>query len=732
MLVPVPLAVSLLLLCLSAPGLAAQRSAEAVRLADGERVRLDGLLDEALWQRIEPIDGFLQREPVEGGTPTERTEVRIAYDADNLYLGVVLHDSDPAGILGHQKQRDAGLGTDDRFMWILDTFRDGRTGYFFEINPAGLMGDGLLRTGGGVNKAWNGIWAVKVARGDWGWSAEIRIPFRTLNFDPNSERWGINFQRTVRRRNEEIIWSGHRRNQELSNPAHAGVLTGLRGLSQGLGLEVKPYAVASGRSVGPAGSAWDTPADVGFDASYSITPGLRASLSVNTDFAEAEVDQRRVNLTRFSLRFPEQRDFFLEGSGVFAFAPNNGVEPYFSRRIGLAGGTPVPVRYGARLTGQAGAYDLGLLQVRTGAAGALPGERFTVGRVVRNLYRQSSAGLIVTRRETDAAGPDSVALAAHTVGADLELYTSRFMGDRNLRFQAFYVLHDDPGVPGTPGSGWRDRSAHGLRLSYPNDLWSAHVSYRELGERFDPAVGFTPRRGFRRVQPSVQYAPRPAWLPSVRQLEFGARAEWLGDLSGRLQTGSLAATLLGARFRSGDGVSLEYEHSFEVIDFHFRLHPDTALGALVPAGDYDFGRWQLGGSTAGRRLLSGSASVSHGGFWSGGRTQYAGSLTARPRPGVSLSGGMERNELRLPAGGFATHVLSVGGGWHFTPALSLTSTAQYDDVSDLVGLNTRFRWIVRPGSDLFIVYGHNWRSLEERYQTQGRSATTKLTYTHRF
>ena len=249
----------------------------------------------------------------------------------------MLYD-DPDGILAFQMRRDGFLSTDDRFMWILDTFGDGRTGYFFETNAAGVMGDALISGGGGRGgggRAWDGIWRVQTEIRPDGWSLEIQIPFHMLNFDPTSDAWGINFQRTIRRRNEEILWRGYRRNQNLRDPVHAGRLTGLQGMSQGIGLEAVPYAVTNWKNVPEEPDPTTYPSDIGLDINYNVTPSLRAGVSVNTDFAEAEVDQRRLNLTRFPLRFPEQRDFFLEGSGVFNFAPGNGAEPYFSRRIGL-------------------------------------------------------------------------------------------------------------------------------------------------------------------------------------------------------------------------------------------------------------------------------------------------------------------------------------------------------------------------------------------------------------
>ena len=275
----------------------------ALQLEGGAGIDVDGRLDEEAWERAIPITDFTQQEPVEGGTPSERTVIRVVYDKDALYIGAILYD-EPEGILAFQKRRDGFLSTDDRFMWILDTFQDGRTGYFFETNAAGVMGDALIaRAGrrGGGGRAWDGIWEVHTFIRTDGWSLEIRIPFRTLNFDPASNTWGINFQRTIRRRNEEIMWRGYRRNQSLREPIHAGRLTGLQGMSQGIGLEAVPYAVTNWKNVSEEVDATTHPSDLGIDVNYNLTPGLRAGVSVNTDFAEVEVDQRRLNLTRFPI-----------------------------------------------------------------------------------------------------------------------------------------------------------------------------------------------------------------------------------------------------------------------------------------------------------------------------------------------------------------------------------------------------------------------------------------------
>lgn len=761
-----PLAAVLTVLVLLVPGAlsaqgadgetAVKATVEALRLAEDDRIDLNGVVDEAFWRRMTPASGFLQEDPDEGAPATEDTEVFVAYDDNNFYLGVVLHDRDPSGILAYQKERDGFLFTDDSFAWILDTFLDGRTGYYFEVNPAGLMGDGLIGGGGGggrggsggggfggfgINKSWDGIWEARVARGDYGWSVEVRIPFSTLNFNPTQDTWGINFQRSIRRKNEDTRWTGYRRNQVFTRPVHAGQVTGLQGMSQGTGLEVVPYGLAGVDHVPTNADPTHTKLDAGFDLSYNITSSLRAALTVNTDFAEVEVDQRRVNLTRFPLFFPERRDFFLEGSGVFSFSPSSGVTPYFSRNIGLAAGEPVPITYGLRLGGQAGRYEVGLVQVHTTDnlvvsadldSTFVQPEDFTVARVKRTLGQQSSIGLMYTRR-AEAADTSGVAPpVGNTFAADLDLFTSTFMGDKNLQFEAFFVGHTDPVAGGT--STFNDLTARGVRINYPNDIWRISSSYRELGEDFNPSLGFTRRNGFRRLQPTVTFAPRGNSFLGIRQFEFETQFEYLTNMDWVRETQKTDFKLLGLRFDAGDRFDLDITHLKERLDEPFEIYD----GVEIPMGDYETVEGRVSLRTASRRVVSVGGSVNVGGFWSGDRLRYEINGTVRPASGVSFEARYEVNDVDLPEGAFITRLGRVEANWQMSPWMAFTSNIQYDDVSDIVGLFARFRWILRPGSDLFIVYSHNWQ--DERvdllsphdFNTISRGATTKLNYTHRF
>jgi hypothetical protein len=714
---------------------------QAMRIPAGSAVELDGSLDDAVWARATPITQFRQQEPVEGGEPSEPTEIRVLYDDEALYIGAMLYDANPEGILAYQRQRDAGLGTDDRFMWIISTFDDNRTGYFFETNPAGLLGDGLIEGGGGFNKRWNGLWNMRTRILENGWSAEIRIPFSTLNFDPALTAWGINFQRTIRRHNEEILWNGWRRNEGLFRPVHTGQLQGLSGLSQGRGIELKPFVNASTNSGPAAGAARGSEATAGIDISYSLTPSLRTALTINTDFAETEVDNRQVNLTRFPLRFPEQREFFLEGSGVFSLS---GADPFFSRRIGLVDGQEVPIDYGGRLGGQVGNYELGLYQVRTGATELERGdgstrpwaaEDFTVGRVKRSLFQQSHVGLIYTRRASDRVAGAAALEDRHTVGADFDFFTSQFLGRYNAQVEGFLLYHTDPLAGGDLSAS--QRRARGIDLAFPNDLWRLSSSHREFGEQWDPALGFVERRGFRRHAPTLTFAPRPERWESIRQTEHEIEFEYLTDLDDRLLTRNLEITPLQINFESGDRVGFEIGRNFERLDRTFAVYGSGEDAIRILPGDYDSDSWSIDASSAGRRMLSGTLEFEHSEFWGGERDTLDVSGTIRSRGGMQLTTTYQHNEVSLPQGDFDTNLVRLSWAWNLSPWTSLTGNVQYDDLSEMVGVYARLRWTVQPGNDVFLVWSNNWLYddgplADSRFSTLSRGGALKFNYTLRF
>ncbi|MCP4977077.1 MAG: carbohydrate binding family 9 domain-containing protein [Maribacter sp.] len=707
-------------------------------LLNNVELHMDGVVDEEFWMNIPGNGNFLMQEPKEGGDPTERTEIRVAFDNQNIYIAVICYDSDPSGIKAFQMKRDASLETDDRFRWVFDTFMDKRRAYFFEINPLGLRGDGLISSGQGqtLNKDWDGIWKAWTHIGDFGWSAEIRVPFRSINFDPKSEVWGINFQRTIRRKNEEQLWTGHRRNQGLLRPQNAGILTGLSDPSQGIGLEVVPYVITQ------AGKEYDNEidqytndesADMGFDINYNITPQLKASFTYNTDFAQTEVDDRQINLTRFPLRFPEKRDFFLEGSSILQFAPQSRVDPYFSRRIGLVDGVPIPIKYGGRLIGNIGKNNIALIHVRTGEKGELNPESFTVARYRRDFWKESSIGVLYTKRSTEGdlllGNPIQ---DRNTLGADLTLSTSEFLGDYVLQFSAFFIGHN-PASPLDNSTSLSDRSVRGLRFNFPNQPWSAWVSYREFGDAYDPAVGFNRRNGFKRFQPTLNYAPLFEKSNVIREIEWGIHYEHLTSLQNKLLTENLRFTLGEIRFESGESLGVEISRNFELLDENFDILGDGSV--IVVPGEYVNWSYEIEASSASFRKISGSIEYEAGGFWTGNLSSLDLGLTVRPVPGINLGCGYRYAKVTAENSGFNTNLFQMDLGLDFTPDISLSSNIQFDDVSEVLGTNTRFRWIITPGTDIFFVYNHNWLNnpaLDKRFFTVQQGGAMKIVYTYRF
>jgi hypothetical protein len=702
-----------------------RRTVRALRLQTGESIVLDGRLDEEVWSRAVPARDFIQQDPDNGKPATEPTEVRILFTATALYMGVTAYDSEPEQWLGYSRRRDDFLSSDDRFMWNIDTFNNQQTGYFFEMNPSGLMGD-AVRGANFNNRQWDGIWTGKAHRSDIGWTLEIEIPFSTLNFDPNAAAWGINFQRTVRRKNEESLWNGWLRNQGLNRLSNAGLLVGLEGIDQATGLDLKPYLLGSSFSAPGRGEPGvDNDVDVGADVFYSPTPGIRTVLTINTDFAQTEVDQRLTNLERFPQFFPEKRDFFLDGSTFFDFQStagnDNSLIPFFTRRVGLNQGVPQPIKVGTKLAGQIGSNDVGAMYVRTGEEDTAIGEDFLVMRGKHRMFKQSYIGGLYTGRNPRDTDTDT----RHTIGADFLLSTSTFRGRQNISLGGFFVHTTNPRAAGRS-------DAYGLRLEFPNDPWFGGVLYREIQEEYNAAVGFTPRTGIRRLNPELFYTKRPrghAWLRSVQS---GTNSNLLfSTTDGGLLNREVELLIANVSTHRQDMFSVRVIPTYERLESNFTISP----GITLPRGrEYDWTRYRFQAQTAARRVVAVNQTFETGGFYNGTRMRIATDLNVRVRPGVIIYSSAEWNRVDLEEGSFETRLLRLIPELQFSPWVSWVNNLQYDTQSALLGWQSRFRWIVKPGNDLYFVYTHNWVDdpLQNRFNTLDRRAATKVLYTHRF
>jgi hypothetical protein len=681
-------------------------------------IRVDGRLDEAAWQEAQPIGALVQREPLEGAEPSETTDVRILYDDRALYVGILCRDRSPREIVSTQLARDADLDVDDRITIVLDTFLDHRNGFFFQVNPSGARADGQVSNNAEtLSRDWDGIWNAVARITDEGWVVEIEIPFKTLRFRPGQAVWGLNVERQITRRLELDRWTAARQNVWISNLAEAGRLDGLDGLVQGQGLDVRPYVsgFADGDSREMTG---------GGDLFKNITPNLNAAITVNTDFAETEVDLQQVNLTRFPLFFPEKRAFFLEGAGIFdiaGLAHTTDLVPFFSRRVGLLDSLAVPIRVGAKLTGRQSDYNVGVLDAETGGlsdpglpSGSVDRQNLFAARVSRNVLNQSWIGGILTHGDPTGAGANTL------VGTDARLATSTFRGSKNLALELFVMATDDRGT--------RD-GAGGIRLDYPNDRWDLALNWRQIGKHFQPALGFVPRPGIRTTDVSLAFQPRPdEW--GIRQVFFQVNPIAVTNLQNRLESASLATTPFNVQTESGDHLEWDCTPTFERLDTPFAI----ATSVLIPPGAYQWTRFRAAGNTATKRLWVVDASWSWGGFYGGRLRQLDVAVTLKPDTHVALSAQAQRNDVALPQGRFPTQILTWRADYNFTPNMSWANLAQYDNESRVAGLQSRFRWILQPGNDLFLVLNRGWqRSLtDDRFEPLFDRGSGKLQYTFRF
>lgn len=678
---------------------------------------IDGRLAEPAWAAAEAADGFVQTDPTEGAPASGRTVVRVLAGPKALVIGIDCEQPAGVGIVSFSVRRDASLNAEDHVRVVLGPFLDGRSGYVFAVNPSGARYDGLVNPGGESDNAeWDGIWRAATRRHATGWSVEIEIPFQTLSFKPGLREWHFNVQRRIQGLLETDRWASPRRQYQVTQTSRAGVLAGLPDVDLGLGLSVRPSATAGGGIPAPGAGA-DGEFQPSLDVTQRLGANVLASVTVNTDFAETEVDTRRTNLTRFPLFFPEKRTFFLEGDDIFAFGLglNQDILPYFSRRIGLVGGQEVPLLVGGKANGRVGGTNFGGLIVRTNdKPGIVPGETsMAVGRVKRNLWRESWVGAIAT--VGDPLGRPGGWLA----GLDFTYATSRFRGSRNFLVGVWGLAMDRTGLGA-------DATAHGLKIDYPNDEWDIAFTYKRIGRDFDPSIGFVPRRAVHLFNLGVDNRTRLARGP-VQQMLHEFRPFVATDLSGRWESYRVFFAPVNWRFRSGDRFEFNANPTGERLTAPF----EVAEGVVIPPGSYHWKRYRLEVGTAQKRRLYAQLTWWFGGFYGGDLDQVVWTGAWNPMPLLTVEFSGEHNVGRLPVGRFAQTLVGTRLRVNVSPDLSISSYMQYDTDSDSIGVNTRMRWTFTPVADLFVVYNHNVRTLGDRWRLDSNQLLVKLQYAWR-
>lgn len=697
-----------------APLVASEAEVRIVRSAQSPVI--DGRLDDAVWAQAAVINHFSQAEPKPGAPPSQRTQARLLYDSKFLYIGVRAFDTDPAAIVAKQMLFDASMRSDDRVNIVLDTFHDRRNGYFFQLNPLGTRGDALLENNTRFERQWNGIWYGESTIDDLGWTAEFAIPFETLNFDPKKEVWGFNVQRRIRRTNEDLRWTDALPNRSIIDVSTIGTIRDLRGMEQGWGLDLKPSMALSHLREEPSDSDHYL-GQPSLDLSYKFLPDVTGLLTFNTDFSESPVDTRQINLGRFALFFPETRDFFLENAGIFQFgdlAKENGV-PFFSRRIGLVpDDQEVKIRAGAKLTARLGPWDLGVLNTQMEPFGEVESKNLSVGRVSLDLLEESRVGVIFTNG--DPATPDNNWL----VGVDGRYRVSDLFGSQIFQADAWLQRTQSTGISGR-------EAAFGARLGYPNDRINWKFEFKELQENFRPGLGFANRVGIRQYDGSFRFRVRPGtWLRTVDSQLLGLLVT---DRQNQLENGRILWNLLAFENNQGDKLTFSYVFDRE----EFRDEAFAVLDDLVvPTGSYTSHRGRVSLLTSAGRPVQGRLEYGWGGFFSGRRSQVVAGLDLRLSRFVFLGLDYEQSAIRLPDGTAHTRLARLDLALMATPNLSWTTAVQYDNVSDALGLNSRIRWIVQPGNEIFLVFNQAYEASADTIHPILSRATLKARYTFRF
>ena len=695
-----------------------ERRLRAVKIS--EKIAIDGNFDEPAWSLAPPATNFVQREPEEGADATEQTTVRVLYDDEMLYIAIYAKDSQHGHVIISELKKDFNTDTGDSITIALDTFHDGRNAYEFGTNPAGAKWDAqMVNEGKEVNANWDGVWYVKSHVVEDGWTAEVGIPFKTLKF-PNTgmQTWGINFERLLRRRNEQSSWSPLPRIFGIDRVSLAGTLEGIEGVEPGANIKIKPYSVSSMAQSATRQDKVFT-GDVGLDVKYGITPGLTWDFTYNTDFSQVEADEQQINLSRFSLFFPEKREFFLENSGIFNFGGNDRGSPmrlssttndmvlFFSRTIGLSSdGQSVPILGGSRLTGRAGGFELGMLNIQQRPYGAVNATNFSVGRIRKNILENSDIGFMVVNKEVDNS--------TH--------YNRVSGGDANFRFGQSSYLNGHIAKSFSPLAKGRDLAGR-IAWLYQDNIWNFRAGYTAVQEHFIDEMGFAPRLGMRKVVAYASRTFRPKALRGwLRQSFPHWQLEYVLDRNGNLET-KYVDWHLPFTFQNGGNIEIGANPAREYLSKPLRIS-----GKTVPAGVYVYNEYFFMGRSDASRILSGNVRWGTGTFYTGYKHSYQVSGTFRPNYTFNTGFTYTHNNISLggPDQHVKTNLLTARFALNFSTAVFLNGLIQYNSDAKQWSSNIRFNVIHHPLSDFFFVYNERRNSLSG--DLVDRALIAKLTY----
>ena len=669
---------------------------KAIRVQKGPV--LDGVLSDGVWKQANPFTDFKMVEPQPNSEPTERTELRILYDETSLYLGIYCQDGEPSKIsansMVHDEEEDDHGGSGDLIRVLLDPFQDKRNGYIFFINARGARSEGLA-FGEHYSLNWDGIWAAKAKILGDGWSAEIKIPFKTVSFKPGLNAWGLNVERYIARKQERIRLSGTNRDDFFFNANEAAPLQGIHDVRQGMGITFRPFGALSSDKDFVEGLGSGQKISGGFDIYKNFTPNFVGAFSYKTDFAETEVDERRINLTRFPLYFPEKRTFFLEGSEIYNFGLGIGESfiPFFSRQIGLYKGQQIPLIFGTKIFGKLGNTNLAILGVKTHSSEGLPTGNLVAARAYQNILDQSKVGMIFT-----SGSPSGEKNSLF--GMDLVYSTSQFRGDKNLSVGGWWVHNWNENNKG-------HHQAFGCMVDYPNDLWDCRLIYGYFGDSLNPGLGFLPRNNVQNLSFGGSFQPRPQqglFAGLIRQFFFEIEGSYYWDLAGNLETRDVRLVPLNIQTESGEHLEFGLSAIRDILPYDFEI----SEGVFLPAGPYNYTNYQVEVSSASFRPIALGCEYRFGPFYSGRIKDLQANITLKYKGYATLALNVNFVRGDMAQGKFSENVYQVKADLFVSPDLGLMNYIQYDDVSKLLGVSVRLRWQISPGNEIYFVYNKNW------------------------
>ena len=707
------------------------RGRVTIRAVRVEGLTIDGALDERLYRDVPAVSGLIQQEPLEGAPATEQTEVWVSFDDDNFYLSVRCWNSAPESqwIVNEMRRDNNNVAAGEFVGFMLDTFYDRRNGGNFGVNPIGGRVDGEITDERTVNMDWNPIWEVETGRFEGGWTFEAAFPFKSLRYRPGrAQVWGFNLKRNVQWKNERsfvVPMPAARGKGAILMISRAATIVGLEVPEKRLSLEVKPYAITDLTSDATTSPPLDNDlnGDVGLDVKYGVTQSVVADLTVNTDFAQVEADEQQVNLTRFSLFFPEKREFFLENQGLFTFGgigagpfSGGGDTPvlFYSRRIGLDEGREVPIDVGGRLSGRVGAFSVGVLNVHTGdePVSGTPATNFSVVRVKRNLLRRSSIGVLFTGRSVSTQGRGS----SETYGLD-----GTFGFYDNLSLNTYWAK--------TSTDDLQDDVSYRAQLDYAGDRYGVELEHLVVGADFNPEVGFLRRDDFERSYGTLRFSPRLLSVAAIRKLFWVGAFDYITDRTGVLETRA-AAGQFGIEFENSDQFVIAFARHYEFLEQPFQIAPDVA----IPVGGYSFQDVRVSFQLGAQRRLAGGLAIQHGSFYGGEKTSVEftrGRLEVTPQ--LSVEPGASLNRIDLPEGRFTTELVTARTTYTVTPKMFVSALLQYNSSNNSLGANLRLRWEYQPGSELFVVYNEQRDTLTPRFpELENRAFIIKINRLFRF